>query len=84
MTLNSFRPAGPFSLSVADRSQETWIAISNPVEMGFYSWLAKKLAKSGLEVLIVGLVLIAFGSWLDLRGCFSSLFRFSLSRSKVA
>jgi hypothetical protein len=83
MTLNSFRPVGPFSISVADQSPETWIAISNPIEMGFYSWLAKKLAKSGLEVLVVGLVLIAFGIWSDLRDCLGSLFRFSLSKSRT-
>ncbi len=67
MTLNSFRPDGPFAISVADRNPDTWIAISNPVEMGFASWLAKKAAKTGFAILVVGLGLTVIGSGWELR-----------------
>ena len=59
MNLNTFRPDGFFVLSVADRNPDTWIAISNPVAMGFYSWIAMKLTKLGFEFLLIGLVLTA-------------------------
>lgn len=73
MNLNTFRPDGPFVISVADQSPETWIAISNPVEMGFYSWLAKKLAKQGFMILVIGLGLVVIGIGWELRAHFPFL-----------
>ena len=67
MTLNSFRPDGPFVVSVTDQNPDTWIAISNPAEMGFSSWLAKKLVKLGFVILVVGLGLTVIGIGWELR-----------------
>jgi hypothetical protein len=74
--LNSFRPKGPFVISVADRSPDTWIAISNPIEIGFTSWLAKEMTKLGFVLLVAGLGLTAIGTRSDLRQLFT------LTRSK--
>jgi len=78
MNLNTFRPEGSFVISVADQSSDTWIAISNPVEMGFYSWLAKKLAKLGFVILVVGSGLVVIGIGWEQRAHFS----FLLSKSR--
>ncbi|MEZ5276222.1 MAG: hypothetical protein R3F07_07580 [Opitutaceae bacterium] len=59
MNLNTFRPDGPFVVSVTDNNPDTWIAISNPVEMGFFTWMAMKLAKLGPEFAVIGGLLIS-------------------------
>lgn len=66
MTLNTFRPDGSFAFSVADPNPDTWIAISNPAELGFFSWLAKKASKLGLELIAIGAIAILVPTGLDL------------------
>jgi hypothetical protein len=50
---------------VADPNPDTWIAISNPAELGFFSWLAKKISKMGLELIAIGAVMIVVPLGLD-------------------
>ncbi len=66
MTMNTFRPSGRFAFSVSDQDAETWIAVSNPAEMGLFSWLANKFSKLGLELMVIGSILVLVPTGLNL------------------
>ena len=63
-TLHIERPIGSWWLQVIDRDPVGWCAVTEPVEVGRLSWLAGKIIKASVWLVLLGLGLLAVvGLW---------------------
>lgn len=53
-------PGGEFVIVASDHHHNAWIAFKEPVELGFLSWLAEKLANRGPALLLSGILMVSF------------------------
>jgi hypothetical protein len=58
-TMNIERPSGAWWLQVIDRDPVGWCAITEPVEVGRLSWLAGRIIKTSVWLVLLGLGLLA-------------------------
>lgn len=57
-----FRPAGEWWLEATAPDAGFWFALTEPVEVGRWTWIAEKLLKHHLAVLLLGMTFVAAGA----------------------
>jgi len=59
--VNSFVPKGGFILELEDADPQGWVAFGEVREMGFYSWLCRRIVKEWQLILISGICILFLG-----------------------